>query len=72
MAKKPKKPSAGPGAARQKALAAQSRHGPRGDLGLAALREITSPHGMLPRPRYARDAIRVTFLQLLILTQRSP
>jgi len=61
MAKKPKKPSAGPGAARQKALAAQSRHGSRGDFGLAALGDITSSHGMLPRTRYAWDAMWATF-----------
>lgn len=49
MAKKSQKPSAGPGAARQRGSAAQGRARPRGDFGLAALIEVTgtSSHGML-------------------------
>ncbi|KAB5518794.1 hypothetical protein GE09DRAFT_1044698 [Coniochaeta sp. 2T2.1] len=55
MAKKPKRPAAGAGSARQKAAASQSRQRSRADFALAALREVTSPNHAFTMKDEARN-----------------
>lgn len=72
MAKKAKKPSAGPGAARRNAAAAQARPRSRGEFALAALREVTSSNGMLFDPVALKQFLAVESFTTPDTTQLSP